>query len=61
LPKESDRGNTPPVFKIAHDSKKSATLTQGGSNSAKRKNAVPRKTQQVYSKEALAYKETGTK
>lgn len=61
MPKESDRGNTQPVSKIAHDSKKAATLTQGGSNSAKPKNAVPRKTQQVYFKEALAYKETGTK
>ncbi|KAK4013252.1 hypothetical protein OUZ56_025486 [Daphnia magna] len=58
---KSDRGNTQPVSKIAHDSKKAATLTQGGSNSAKPKNAVPRKTQQVYFKEALAYKETGTK
>ncbi|KAK4007381.1 hypothetical protein OUZ56_012538 [Daphnia magna] len=61
LPKESDRGNTQPVSKIEHDSKKVATLMQGGSNSAKPKNAVTHKTQQVYFKEVLAYKETGTK
>ena len=60
MPKESDRGNAPPVSKIALASKKAATLSQEGSNSSKPKNAVPRTTQQVYFKEALAYKITDT-